>query len=168
MAPPYRPLYWIVLFVFGLLVQTALLPQVFPIGYVPSVMVSLVVLLALYESPRRGLGLGIMAGALTDLLGGRLIGLNTATYGLLGYYIAKYQERFKHDQIFVPGLIGALSQLIMALAQWGILNAVGYRLPWQAVTAPLPYWVLFGLLFTPAMGGILGIRPASPAKPRRH
>ncbi len=168
MPASYRPLYWAIVFIFGLLVQTALLPQVFPAGYVPSVMVSLVVLLALYESPRRGLALGMLAGAMTDLLGGRLIGLNTATYGLLGYYVAKYQERFKHDQIFVPGLIGALSQLVVAIAQWMILNAVGYSLPWQVVATPLPYWILFGLLFTPAMGGILGIRPRVPSKSRRH
>ena len=162
----YRPLYWGIVFVFGLMVQTALLPQVFPSGYVPNVMISLVVLLALYESPRRGLALGLMAGGLTDLFGGRLIGLNTATLGLIGYIVARYQARLNHDPIFVPGLMGALSQLVIAPVQWFVLQIIGYAVPWQAMAYPLPYWVLFSLLFTPAMGAILGIRPRP--RPRRH
>ncbi|MCL4521979.1 MAG: rod shape-determining protein MreD [Firmicutes bacterium] len=161
MAAWQRPIYWVVLFALGLMVQTALLPEVFPVGYVPSIMLSLVVVLALYETPRGGLALGLVGGALTDLLGGRLIGLNTLTFGVLGYVIASYQPRWRHDQIVLPGVVGALSQLVMGPAQWLLLHVIGYPVAWQMVSAPLPYLVLFSLLFTPAVGAILGLRPES-------
>ena len=164
----YRLLYWLVVFVFGLMVQTALLPQIFPIGYVPSVMVPLVVILALYETPRRGLALGLLAGLLADLWGGRLIGMNTVTFGLLGYVVANYQGRIQHDPIFMPGLVGGVSQLAVASVDWLSLRLIGYPIPAQGLIAPLPYWVLFGMLFTPAMGAILGFRPSLRRMGRRH
>ena len=168
MASWQRPIYWVVLFALGLMVQTALLPQVFPEGYVPNVMVSLIVILALYETPRGGLALGLTAGVLADLFGGRLIGLNTLTDGLLGYLIARYQTRWPHDPIFMPGLIGGVSQLLMVPCQWFLLRLAGYPVSWNTVSALLPYWVLFSMLFTPAVGAILGFRPRARKARQRH
>ncbi len=168
MAAWQRPVYWIVLLALGLMVQTALLPEVFPAGDVPSVMISLVVVLALYESPRAGLALGLIAGALMDLLGGRLIGLNTLTFGLLGYGIAVYQVRWRHDPIVLPSVVGGLSQLLVVLVQWVLLHLIGYPVAWSVASAPLPYWILFSMLFTPAVGAILGLRLEPVKSGRRH
>lgn len=162
-----RPVYWLVLFVLGLLVQTALLPLVFPSGYVPSVMIALVVVLALYETPIHGLILGLMGGAILDLFGGRLIGLNTLSLGLLGYVIAYYQPRMHHDAVFLPGVLGALSPAAVMVFEWVLLRLVNYPVSWHTLGSPLPYWVLFGMLFTPAVASILGFRPQSPGRRRR-
>lgn len=166
MATLYRVLYWLVLALFGLTVQTALLPQVFPQGYVPDVLVPLVVLLALYETPRRGLWLGIVVGALADIWGGRLLGLNTFTLGMLGYTVAQMRSGLVQDPIFVPGIIGGLAECAVRIAQWLLLRLSGYPIGFHALTGPLPYALLFGLLVTPALGAILGFRPL--ARPRRR
>jgi rod shape-determining protein MreD len=162
-----RGLYWVVLFGLGLMVQMALLPQVFPTGYVPNVMVSLVVVLALYESPRGGLALGLVAGMMMDLFGGRLIGLNSLTLAVLGYLIARFQVHWRHDVFFLPAVVGAMSEMLVVAAQWVLLKLIGYPITWQTAFRPLPYWILFALLFTPAVGAILGFRPQM-ARPRRR
>lgn len=166
MATLYRVVYWVVLALFGLTVQTALLPQIFPAGYVPSVLVPLVVLLSLYETPRRGLWLGVVVGALADVWGGRLLGLNTLTLGLLGYTVARIRAGLAQDPIFVPGIVGALAQCAVLIGQWLLLRVAGYPVGFRAVSGPLPYALLFGLLVTPALGAILGFRPPK-ARPRR-
>lgn len=167
MASWQRPIYWVVLFSLGLMVQMALLPEVFPAGYVPNIMISLVVVLALYESPRGGLVLGLVGGVLTDLFGGRLIGLNMATLALVGYLIARYQPNWRHDSVFLPGVLGGASQVLVTVLQWLLLQVIGYPVQWQMVSTALPYWVLFSMLFTPAVAGILGVRP-SESKARRR
>jgi rod shape-determining protein MreD len=91
-----------------------------------------------------------------DLWAGRMIGLDALTFALLGYAIASIQQKIVHDPIFVPGLIAGLSQVVVTPFQWLILYAFGYHFSWLVFSRPLPVWILFSMLFTPALGGILG------------
>ncbi len=152
---------WIVLYLLALLIQVALLPQIFPNGYVPNVVLSVTVLIALYETPRRGMYAGLIGGLMQDLWAGRLIGLNALTFALLGYAIASLQQRIVHDPIFVPGLLAALSQVVVTPFQWLLLFVFGYHFSWLVFSRPLPVWILFSMLFTPALGGLLGFRTRS-------
>lgn len=155
----FRVVTWIVLYLLGLLVQTALLPQIFPIGYVPDLVLPLTVIIALYETPRRGLMAGLIGGLMQDVWAGRLWGLNALTFALVGFAIAHLESRIVRDNVFVPGLLAGLTQLLILPFQWVILRLVGLALPWSEFMKPLPVWLLFSMLVTPALGGILGFRP---------
>lgn len=149
---------WIVLFVLGLLVQTALLPQIFPSGYVPNMILPLTVIIALYETPRRALLAGLIGGLMQDLWAGRTWGLDALTFALLGYGIGLIQSRVMRDQVFVPGLLAGVSQLVVIPFQWVLLRLFGYDFSWLTFMKPLPDWILFSMLMAPALGGILGFR----------
>lgn len=154
----FRTLTWIVLFLLGLLVQTALLPQIFPVGYVPDLILPLTIIIALYETPRRGLMAGLIGGLLQDMWAGRLWGINAVTYALLGFAVAQLESRIIRDNVFVPGLLAGLAQLLVVPFQWMVLQLVGIAIPWSDFMRPLPIWLLFSMLVTPAIGGILGFR----------
>lgn len=93
---------WIILYLLALLVQTALLPQIFPVGYVPNLVLPLTVIIALYETPRRGLMAGLIGGLMQDVWAGRLWGINALTFALLGFAVAHLESRIVRDNIFVP------------------------------------------------------------------
>ncbi len=147
---------WLVLYLLVLLIQVGLLPQIFPMGYVPQAVLSLTVLIALHETPKRGMWAGLLGGLMQDLWAGRLIGLNALTFALLGYGVAWVQQKIVRDPIFVPGLIAGLSQVVVVPFQWALLYVFGYHFSWLIFSRPLPVWILFSMLFTPALGGIVG------------
>lgn len=151
---------WLVLYVLALLIQVALLPQIFPAGYAPNVVLSITVLIALHETPKRGMWAGLVGGLMQDVWAGRLIGLNALTFALLGYGVSIVQQKIVRDPIFVPGLIAALSQVVVMPFQWFLLDLFGYHFPWLTFSRPLPVWILFSMLFTPALGGIVGFNAA--------
>lgn len=155
----YRAITWFLLFLLGLLIQTALLPQIFPTGYVPDLVLPLTVIIALYETPRRGLMAGLMGGLMQDVWAGRLWGLNALTFALLGFVIAHLESRIVRDNVFVPGLVAGLAQLVVVPFQWLVLHLFGFDFSWSHFMQPLPIWLLFSMLVTPAIGGILGFRP---------
>lgn len=163
----YRPLTWILLFVFGILLQTSLLPQIFPIGYVPNVVLSVTVLVALYETPGRGLAAGFIGGMMQDIWAGRMIGLDALTFALLGWAIGYLQTKIARDPVFVPGLVAGLSQVVVVPFQWVLLIVAGYHLPWLTFVKPLPVWILFSMFFTPGLGGVLGFRSRRELDSRR-
>ncbi|MDA8192977.1 MAG: rod shape-determining protein MreD [Thermaerobacter sp.] len=149
---------WLVLFVFALLVQTALLPVIFPVGYVPSMVLPVVVLIAVYETPRRGLAAGLLGGLMMDVWSGRTWGLNALTYAFIGYLVAILQGKIVRDQVFVPGLLAGVAQVAATPLQWVLLRVAGYHFAWLGFVRPLPSSVLFAMLMTPAIGGILRFR----------
>ncbi len=157
---------WVVLYLLGLLVQTALLPQIFPIGYVPNLVLPITVIITLYETPRRGLAAGLIGGLMQDLWAGRLWGINALTFALLGYAIAHLESRIARDNVFVPGLLAGLAQLLVVPFQWVILRVFGFPFAWSEFIRPLPVWLLFSMLVTPAIGGILGFKPRYEASRR--
>ncbi len=159
---------WILLYLLVLLIQVGLLPQIFPIGYVPDAMLSLTVLIALHETPKRGMWAGLLGGLMQDLWAGRLIGLNALTFALLGYGVAWVQQRIVRDPIFVPGLIAGLSQIVVVPFQWALLYIAGYHFSWLVFSRPLPVWILFSMLFTPALGGMVGFIPKRNRKRTRY
>lgn len=150
---------WIILFLLGLLVQTALLPQIFPPGYVPNLVLPITVIIALYETPRRGLMAGLIGGLMQDIWAGRLWGINALAFALVGYAIAHLESRIVRDNIFVPGLLAGVAQLLVVPFQWVILRMIGFGFSWSDFMRPLPVWLLFSMLVTPAIGGLLGFRP---------
>ncbi|MCY0899613.1 MAG: rod shape-determining protein MreD [Firmicutes bacterium] len=155
----FRVMSWLILDLLALLIQTALLPQIFPVGYVPSLILPLTVIIALYETPRRGLLVGCIGGLMQDLWAGRLWGLNAVTFALLGYLVAHLESRIVRDNVFVPGLVAGMAQLVVTPFQWMVLRMFGFPFSWSSFMAPLPVWLLFSMLVTPAIGGLLGFKP---------
>lgn len=154
----FRWVSWVVLYVLALLIQTAWLPQIFPPGYVPSMVLPVTVLFALYETPPRGLVIGAVGGLMQDVWAGRLIGLNAVTMALVGYAVSSIQSKIVRDRVFVPGLLAGLAQVAVVPFQWVVLNLFGFHFGWAAYSRPLADWLFFQMLFTPGLGGILGFR----------
>lgn len=157
---------WVVLYLFALMMQTALFPQIFPTGYVPAAVLSVTVLVALNENSREALIAGMIGGLLMDIWSGRLLGLNAATFAIIGYIVSRIQSKIVRDPIFVPGLLAGLSQLLVMPIQWVLLSVVGYHYAWLLFVKPLPYWILFQMIFTPALGRLLGFRRNQLKTPR--
>lgn len=155
----FRVITWIILYLLGLLVQTALLPQIFPVGYVPDLVLPLTVIIALYETPRRGLLAGLIGGLMQDMWAGRLWGINALTFALVGFAVAQLEARIVRDNVFVPGLLAGVAQLLVLPFQWLVLRVFGLGTPWSDFMRPLPVWLLFSMLVTPGIGGLLGFRP---------
>lgn len=156
----HHPLFWIALFVVAILIETSLLSGLFPAGYAPNVMLCVTVALSLDETPRRGAAVGVIGGLLQDVAAGRLIGLNAFTLGLVGWGVAWARRSVNPDAVFVPGLMAGLAQLFLTPLQWMMLRMVGLNFGWRPFTHPLPAWILFAMLCTPAILGLIGPKPA--------
>lgn len=161
----YRWGIWPFLFLGVLVIETSLLPHVFPMGYVPDMMIPMVVALALYETPLRGAALGALGGLMVDVAAGRLFGLNMAIDAGVGFLVATIQTQIVRDDIFVPGLLGALFETISRLLIWVIIVLLGFPVGFQSFMAALPSSILFALFMTPAIIGILHLRPRHEVDP---
>jgi rod shape-determining protein MreD len=155
----YRWGTWILAALGALLIETSLLDHLFPAADLPNLVLAVVVAFALFETPRRGLVLGGIAGVLVDLAAGRLIGLNLVLFMGTGYLVASLQSRIVRDEVFVPGLVGAFFQAAVRVASWLIAYLAGFGMPVGYLGAVLPIDILFGLFMTPALIGILHLRP---------
>lgn len=155
----YRWWAWAIMFVAAILIQTSLLPLLFPIGYVPNLMLVVVVALAFFETPARGALLGAVAGLAVDIVAGRLIGMNLAIDGVVGFLVATLQTQIVRDNVFVPGLVGAFCAGASRLVEWGALRALGYSIAFRPFMAPLPTDILFALFMTGAVIGLTNLRP---------
>lgn len=155
----YHWLTWLVMSAAALLIETTLLPLAFPSGYVPDLVLVVVVAFALFETPVRGAALGAVAGLLVDLAAGRMWGLNLGVDAALGAAVALLQTKIVRDAVFVPGLLGALAQVVAHLLDWAGAEAAGLHLSLGAFMHPTPIWILFGLFLTPALVVLLGLRP---------
>lgn len=150
---------WVLIVAAALIVQTAFLPLVFPIGYVPNLVLVVVVALAFFESPSRGALLGAIAGLMTDVAAGRLIGMNLALDAVVGYLVARLQSQIVRDDVLVPGLVGAFAAGASRLVQWAMLRVLGYSFAFRPFVAPLPTDILFALFMTGAVMGLMHLRP---------
>lgn len=155
----YRWPTWVVAFFLAALFDVALLPAIFPAGYVPDLVLPLVVAFAFYETPARGALLGAIGGLILDLTAGRLIGLNMTVYAGVGFLVGTLQGKLVRDQIFVPGLTGAAMEVVTRLVLWVLVALFGFPQSAHLFFAPLPVLVLFGLFMTPGLMGLLGFRP---------
>jgi rod shape-determining protein MreD len=155
----YRPVTWVLLSLAALVLQTSLLSRIYPASDTPSLLLTMVVAFALFETPARGAALGGIAGLLADLAAGRLIGLNTALWGLAGAAVGWLSGRIVRDDIFVPGLLGALVQTAYTVVAWGVVALTPYREPLHALSGAVPASILFGLFMTPALIALLRLRP---------
>jgi rod shape-determining protein MreD len=155
----YRWWVWVLLFVAAALLDVSLLADVFPAGYVPDLVLPLVVALAFFETPPRGAVIGAIGGLILDLAAGRLIGLNMTVYAAVGFFVASIQGKVVRDPIFVPGLIGAGMEAVVRIVEWVLVALFGFPLPPTVFFQPLPVFVLFGLFATPGLMGLLHLRP---------
>ncbi len=155
----YRWWTWILAPLAALVVEVALLPHLFPPDALPNLVLAVVVAFALFETPRRGFALGLIAGALVDVDAGRLIGLNMALMGATGWVVATLAARIVRDDVFVPGVIGAVCQVAVRLMTWLMVYGLGFHVSLATLTEVLPVDTLFGLFMTPGLIGILHLRP---------
>lgn len=150
---------WILVFVAAALLDVSLLPNIFPAGYVPDLILPLVIAFAFFETPPRGALLGAIGGLILDLAAGRLIGLNMTVYAGIGFFVASIQGKVVRDPVFVPGLMGAGMEAVVRIVEWVLVALFGFPVPPQIFFAPLPVYVLFGLFITPGLMGLLHFRP---------
>ena len=155
----YRWWTWLILPLVALVVETSLLSHLFPPDALPNLVLVVVVALAFFETPRRALILGALAGLLVDVDAGRLIGLNMALFATAGWVVGVLQARIVRDEIFVPGFIGALVQAGVRIVTWGLLLGLGLAFPLSELASVLPVDILFGLFMTPGVIGILRLKP---------
>jgi rod shape-determining protein MreD len=155
----YRWWSWLVVFIVAAFLDASLLPAIFPAGYVPDLILPLVVGFSFFETPRRAALLGGLGGLILDLTSGRLIGLNMVVYAGVGYAVGTLQSKLVRDPVFVPGLMGAAMEVLTRAVLWVLVALFGFPEPAHVFFMPLPVDVLFGLFMTPGLMGVLHLRP---------
>ncbi|MGC8487475.1 MAG: rod shape-determining protein MreD [Clostridia bacterium] len=150
---------WILVFLAAVLLDVSLLPNIFPAGYVPDLVLPLVIAFSFFETPPRGALIGAIGGLLLDISAGRLLGLNMTVYAGVGFFIATIQGKVVRDRVFVPGLIGAGMEAVVRIVEWILVALFGFAVPPVQFFEPLPVFVLFGLFVTPGLMGLMHFRP---------
>lgn len=102
-----KPLIFGGLIVAGFVAQTALLPRLGVVAVVrPDLLLILSVLAGLAFGPKDGLGVGLAAGLLQDVVAGRFIGLFTLAQAGAGYLAGLAAREIYRDRFVAPALAG--------------------------------------------------------------
>lgn len=105
--------------------QTALLPRLGLGGVRPDLPLVAAVLAGLAFGPREGIGTGLAAGLLQDLVAGRFVGLFTLSLAGVGYLAGLAAKEVYRDRFVAPALAGFAATLLQRLAVLLILKLGG-------------------------------------------
>jgi rod shape-determining protein MreD len=109
----------------GVFVQTVFAPYLTVRHGIPSFVTIAVVLYALRVGARRGAGLGLIAGVLTDAVTGTG-GSWTIAYTLLALLAGGVSRGFFADGTVLPALAIGLAVVVRSLIFWIVMSAEGY------------------------------------------
>ena len=75
-------------------IQTSILGLVSVAGVTPDLALIFVVYCGIHFQRNAGVGVGFLVGLLQDLLSGRLLGVNTLSKSLIGFFFSTLKEKF--------------------------------------------------------------------------
>ncbi|MCI1306322.1 MAG: rod shape-determining protein MreD [Lachnospiraceae bacterium] len=102
----------VILVIAALLLQTAVIPVIFPSFITPNLLLILVVSFGFMCGSRTGIWLGFVTGLLLDLLYGDFVGFNALLYMSLGYMNGRFCKVFFDEDLKVPMLLAGISDFI--------------------------------------------------------
>lgn len=107
------------LVIFSFIIQTTLLKTFSIASVAPNLGIILVVSFALMRGKREGMFVGVLFGILMDLFYGPVLGFNTLIYACIGYANGYCYRIFYDDDIKMPVLLTAASDLVYGIVIYG-------------------------------------------------
>jgi len=169
--------YWVMagILTAAVVLQTTILPYLQVAGVQPDLVLLLTVCLGLLNGPREGLRVGLVGGAILDIITGRYLGLHTLSLAAAGCLTGYYGKRVFRDNILVPftaALAATVLQQTIVLVLLKVFSGsgghmmmgtayTGLILPlalYHAVVSPF----LFGRLHFMKLQGKLGVPVHEP------
>lgn len=123
--------YWVLtgVVVVAFLLQSVVSTYAAISGITPDFLLVVIVAFGLLFGWQVGLGAGVLAGLLVDLIAGRFIGIHVLSLGLVGLLAGMAEEKvFKENILLAPtaGLVGSVvNQLVVMACLW----MFGWQIP---------------------------------------
>lgn len=109
------------------LLQSSVFPAITLLDITPNVLLIITVCFGFMRGKRFGLLVGFFSGFLIDFFFGPLFGVNTLVYMFIGYLNGYMYKVFFDEEIKVPMLLVAVSDLAYGLAFYAIQFAIRMR-----------------------------------------
>ena len=158
----------LLVFVAGL-VQVSILSAYAPLGGTADIVLVSLLALALLRGSLFGAAAGFSAGLLIDTANLGTLGFTSLLLTLAGYWIGRYGETTARDRFHAPYLSVLVVTVLYALSALALRFMLGEPVPAHAVLAALPAGVLWNLILTwPVYGVVRRLCPPFDASDRVH
>jgi len=158
-----------VLLFLAVLVQVSILGGYSPLGGSPDVLLVVLLSIALLRGSIFGAIAGFGAGFLVDIANLGTLGFTSLLLTVAGFWIGRYGETTAHDRFHAPYLSVLVVTVLYAFGALVLRFVLGDAVPAQEVVAALPAEVLWNLLLTwPLYGLVRRLFPPSEMSDRAY
>ena len=158
-----------VLLFLAVLVQVSILGGYSPLGGCPDVVLVVLLSIALLRGSVFGALAGFGTGLLVDIANLGTLGFTSLLLTVAGFWIGRYGETTAHDRFHAPYLSVLVVTVLYAFGALVLRFVLGDAVPAQEVVAALPAEVLWNLLLTwPLYGLVRRLFPPSEMSDRAY
>jgi rod shape-determining protein MreD len=153
----------------AVLVQESILGGYSPLGGSPDVLLVALLSIALLRGSVFGAIAGFGAGFLVDVANLGTLGFTSLLLTVAGFWIGRYGETTAHDRFHAPYLSVLVVTVLYAFGALALRFVLGDAVPAHAVVAALPAGVLWNLLLTwPVYGLVRRLFPPAEISDRAY
>ncbi|MDO4491534.1 MAG: rod shape-determining protein MreD [Lachnospiraceae bacterium] len=109
------------------LLQSSVFPAISLLDITPNLLLMVTVCFGFMRGRRFGMLVGFFCGLLIDFFFGPLLGLNALVYMYIGFFNGYFYKVFFDEEIKVPMLLVAVSDLVYGILYYGIQFAIRMR-----------------------------------------
>ena len=158
-----------VLLFLAVLVQVSILGGYSPLGGSPDLLLVVLLSIALLRGSVFGAVAGFGAGFLVDVANLGTLGFTSLLLTVAGFWIGRYGETTAHDRFHAPYLSVLVVTVLYAFGALALRFVLGDAVPAHAVVAALPAEVLWNLLLTwPVYGLVRRLFPPAEVSDRAY
>ena len=158
-----------VLLFLAVLVQVSILGGYSPLGGSPDVLLVVLLSIALLRGSIFGAIAGFGAGFLVDIANLGTLGFTSLLLTVAGFWIGRYGETTAHDRFHAPYLSVLVVTVLYAFGALVLRFVLGNAVPAHEVVASRPAEVLWNLLLTwPLYGLVRRLFPPSEMSDRAY
>ncbi len=114
------------------LLQSSVFPAITLLEITPNILLLVTVCFGFMRGRRFGMLVGFFCGLLIDFFFGPILGINALVYMLIGYFNGYFYKVFFDEEIKVPMLLVAVSDLAYGIIFFGVRFAIHMRFAFPA------------------------------------